>query len=346
MKQQLRQVKSKRLLLDAGIVAAAIILIAAGGTWAYLHARSHTPSRATYTITTGLIGEYAAPIRIAQHQGYFAQHGLHVTIKEYSSGPAAVADVLNGTIDTAVASDFAGVSNMFAGQDIKIVANMSKSDAFSIVARKDHDVHNIDDLRQKRIGITEYTVGQFYLGQFLALHNLRPQDITLVNMTQPELVSAVANGSVDAGVLFEPNAYAAKMALGSNAVSWSVQNGQSIYSLLYGSGNLARKHPEILVSYMQAVLEGEQFIQSHNEQTMQIITHDLHYSPAYMTYIWPRFQFATSLDQELLIDMENEANWAIDNGIAPQGAQLPNYLRFIDLSPLLTIKPDAVTIIH
>lgn len=345
MKQQQRA-KSRRLLLDAGIMAVASILLAVGGTWAYLHAYSHTPGMAEYTITTGLIGEYAAPIRIAQHQGYFAQHGLRVTIKEYSSGPAAVADVLNDTINTAVASDFAGVSNMFAGQDIRVIANMSKSDAFSLVARADHGIHAVQDLRGKRIGITKNTVGEFYLGQFLAINNLRLRDITLVDLPQQTLVAAIANGTVDATMLFEPNAYAAKTQLSSRGISWSMQNGQSIYSLLYSSGKLAREYPEALIAYMQAVADGERFIQNHNAQAEQLIGSMLHYSPAYMNYMWPKFQFGATLDQELLINMENEASWMLENGLAPPGTSMPNYLRFIDLSPLLAAKPYAVTIIH
>lgn len=298
-----------------------------------------------YNLSTGLVGEYASSIRIAQAEGYFRQQGINLTIKNYTSGPAALNDVIAGKVDVADASDFAGVSAIFSHPNVKIIANVSKSQAFLLVARKDHGINSINDLKGKRIGLTADTVGQYYLGQFLTFNDITEQQVTLVNMTQPELVSALAKGDIDASVVFEPNGYTTKRLLGSKAISWSVQGDQSIYTLLYCGSQLTDNHPEVLTRYMRAVTEGEQFITDHSTQAKQMIAGQLGDSQAYINYIWPNFQFQASLDQELLINMENEATWSIDNNLTSVN-KVPNYLDNIDLQPLLAVNPNRVSVIH
>ncbi len=296
-------------------------------------------------ISTGLIGEYAALILIAQDQGYFRAAGLDVAITEYPSGPAAVADLLAGKLDTAMGADFAGVRNSFAGQDLKILATMSKSEAFFMVARRDHGINTEADLKGKKIGVTRKTVGEFYVGQFLTFNKLALRDVTIVDLPQQDLVEAVKAGHIDAAVLFEPNAYRAGSLLGSNAVRWSVQSGQSIYALLYGTSKLTTQRPQVIKRYLQAAVQAEQFVKTHDAEARSIVAKRLGYDAAYIDYIWPKFNFTVSLDQELLLNMDDEARWAIENNLTTS-TKPPNYLRMLYLPALEAVKPEGITIIR
>jgi NitT/TauT family transport system substrate-binding protein len=335
---------SRRLLLALGVVGLAGVL-GAWGLW--LQARGTQP---TYVgpvehISTGLIGEYAALVFIAEDQGYFREAGLNVTIKEYPSGPAAVADLLAGKLDTAMGSDFAGVRNSFAGEDLRILATMSKSEAFDMISRRDHGIQTIADLKGKRIGVTRKTVGEFYLGQFLTFNNLGASEVTVVDLTQEKLVEALQNGQVDAAVLFEPNAYQAKSRLGAQAVRWSVQSDQNIYSLLYSTSKLTTQRPQAIERYLRAVVRAERFVAGHDAQARMIIARRLNYDDDYLDYIWPKFNFTVSLDQELLLNMDDEARWVIENQLTASHKP-PNYLRLMYLPGLEAVKPEGVTIIR
>lgn len=336
------------------IVMAAVLLVAAvaaGVVWLTRNNKPQPqPQPQPYAgpvahVSTGVVGEYASLILIAQHQGYFKSHGLDVAIKEYPSGPASLSALLQGKVDMAMASDFAGVSDSFNGQDLKILANMSTSQAFYMVGLKNHGISQVGDLKGKRIGITRGTVGEYYLGQFLTFNKLPLQDVTLVNMPQANLVQAAAQGKVDAAVLFEPNAYLATKALGSNAVRWSVQSGQSIYSLLYSTGDFTRQQPQVIRRYLQATLMAETFISQHPARARQIIAGQLGYTQAYIDYIWPRFTFSMSLDEGLLINMNDEARWAIENHVTTAAAP-PNYFNLIYFNGLQAVKPEGITIIR
>lgn len=308
----------------------------------------HNPPRytgPTESMSTGLIGEYAALILIAQDQGYFSENGLNVSLTEYASGPEALDALWAGKVDTAMASDFAGVRNSFNSEDLKILATMSKSEAFFMIANKDKGITSTANLKGKKVGITQKTVGEFYLGQFLTFNNLAQNDIKIADMPQADLVDAVATGKIDAAVLFEPNAHTAESRLGEKAVRWSVQSEQNLYSSLYSTGKFTREHPEAIARYMRAVVQAEQFVQAHDSEARAIVARRLKYDDAYIAFIWPKFKFEVSLEQELLLNMDDEARWAIDHKLTTV-QKAPNYLRLVYFDGLEAVKPEGITIIH
>jgi NitT/TauT family transport system substrate-binding protein len=337
--------KQPKIRFKVWLTAAALVFAAAWFVWVFLYSKPPAYTGPVDNISTGLIGEYASLILIADEQGYFKRNGLNVAIKEYPSGPAAIADLLGGKVDTAMGSDFAGVSNSFKGEDLSILATLSKSEAFFMVARQDHGIKTVADLKGKKIGITRKTVGEFYLGQFLIFNHLTLGDVRIAEMPQDALVKAVENGQIDAAVLFEPNAYKAQLRLAPNAVRWSVQSGNSIYSSLYSTGKFVAAHANVLERYMRALVEAENFVKNHNSQAQAIIAKRLNYNDDYINYIWPKFSFEARLDQELLLNMDDEARWAIENHIAPSQTP-PNYLHLVYTKALEAVKPQGVTIIH
>ena len=61
--------------------------------------------------------------------------------------------------------------------------------------------------------------------------------------------------------------------------------------------------------------------------------------------IWAEFSFQLLLDQTILVSMEDEARWAMKEGLTDK-KEVPNYLDFIFMDALELVKPEAVTIIR
>ena len=64
-----------------------------------------------------------------------------------------------------------------------------------------------------------------------------------------------------------------------------------------------------------------------------------------MEMIWPRYQFALSLDQSLITAMEDEARWMIKNKLTREET-VPDFLKYIYEDPLKATKPEAVSMIR
>ena len=61
--------------------------------------------------------------------------------------------------------------------------------------------------------------------------------------------------------------------------------------------------------------------------------------------IWESFSFKLFLDQTIPITLEDEARWAIKEGLVDK-KDVPNYLDYIYVDALKEAKPEAVTIIY
>ena len=62
-----------------------------------------------------------------------------------------------------------------------------------------------------------------------------------------------------------------------------------------------------------------------------------------MATIWPDHQFSLTLDQSLLIAMEDEGRWMIKNNLTTEKT-MPDFRDYIYTKGLEEVKPDAVNI--
>ena len=104
-------------------------------------------------------------------------------------------------------------------------------------------------------------------------------------------------------------------------------------------------NPEILKSFLKATEKGEEFIQKNREESIDIVCERLKLDKELTASIWSDFNFELMLDQTILITLEDEARWAIREGLIDK-KEIPNYLDFIYMDLLENVKPEAITIIR
>ena len=61
--------------------------------------------------------------------------------------------------------------------------------------------------------------------------------------------------------------------------------------------------------------------------------------------VWLNTNYRVSLDQALILALEDESRWAIKSGLIGE-AKIPNYLNFIYFDGLESVKPKAVRILR
>jgi NitT/TauT family transport system substrate-binding protein len=96
---------------------------------------------------------------------------------------------------------------------------------------------------------------------------------------------------------------------------------------------------------LRALVRAERFCKDEPEAAHKIIADAINVSLKHMIELWPTFQFKVTLDQSLLLTLEDETRWAIKNKLTGR-TDIPNYLNHIYLDALHTVTPEAVTIIH
>ena len=76
---------------------------------------------------------------------------------------------------------------------------------------------------------------------------------------------------------------------------------------------------------------------------MALTEKQLNLTSSYLASIWGGYQFSVTLDQSLILLMQNEAQWLISNSLTTT-TQAPNFLNYIYTNGLETVSPDSVNI--
>jgi len=291
-----------------------------------------------------------AAVWVAENKGYFEREGLDLTIKEFDSGRTALATMLNeGNLDMVTVAQTPVMFNSFDRDDYVIIATMVYSDNdVKILTRQDRGIKNPSDLRGKTVGITKGSTGHFFLGLFLIHSGLQLSEIETIDIEASELPQALVDGRVDAISTWEPHIWNAKKLLGENAVRLQPRGGAKIFRedfYFVPNRNFMENNPETLKRFLKAIEKGEEFIQKNKEEAINIVSQRLKLDKELVVSIWDDFEFQLILDQAIIITLEDEARWAIDNNLT-DATEVPNYLDYIYFDALKEIKPEAITIIR
>ena len=91
--------------------------------------------------------------------------------------------------------------------------------------------------------------------------------------------------------------------------------------------------------------QAEAFLNSHQDKAKSIVAKRLNYDTAYMDAVWPAYIFSLSLNQALIVAMEDEARWWIANNLT-NAKQVPDFLNYISENSLKSVKSASVNIIR
>jgi NitT/TauT family transport system substrate-binding protein len=282
---------------------------------------------------------------ISENLGFFSSNGLSVTLKDYSSGSAAMKGMLGGEVDIASSSEFVVVQDVFNNQPVSTLAVINRNYSTFLVGRTDKGVLSIKDLGGKTIGIPGGTAAQFYFGRMLELNGISMNCITMVNYDITKSVDLIINGDVDAELTWEPYVNAIKEKMGDKIDVWSAQSGQSAFKCLNTTKKWVSQHPDMAERLLKSLADAERYITLHPEQSKIIIQQRLSYDNQYIDLIWPSLNLSLSLNQSLIVAMEDEARWMIKNNMTTQ-TQVPFFNDYIYEDALKALKPEAVNIIR
>ena len=125
--------------------------------------------------------------------------------------------------------------------------------------------------------------------------------------------------------------------------SSQAQSGQSLYALAVSTDKWLTDHPEIVKRFLKSLAQAEEFLVHHPSEAKVIIQKRLNIDEADLAAIWPQDTFSLSLDQSLILAMEDEARWLISNNLTTEKA-VPNFLDYIYIDGLKAVKPGGVRI--
>ena len=105
----------------------------------------------------------------------------------------------------------------------------------------------------------------------------------------------------------------------------------------------AASHPGQINKLLRSLDQAEEYTTNHPNEAKAIVQRKMNYTERYMATAWPNHQFSLTLDQSLLIAMNDEGRWMINNNLTTEKT-LPYFRDYIYTKGLEEIKPESVNI--
>lgn len=302
------------------------------------------PQQVIIAVNSAYVG--ACPILVAQQRQYFADQGIKAVIQRHDSGKSALEAAIRGEAQLATTADIPIVFAALNHTPVAIVATLFRNDRdHGIIGRRDRGIDGGPSLKGKRVGVTVSTSGHFVLDAYLNRHMLSGGDVTITNLGPSEFAGALERGEVDAVATWEPFLGRLAKQLGRNGIALF---GDDIYEIPYslaGRRAYLEQHGAAVQKVLRAIDRGAKACEQEPEAALAIMGSALQVNTDFWRSQWPGYRFKLTLDQGLILALEDEARWAISKQLA-LNTELPNFLDYLYMDAMDVVAPSAVTVIH
>lgn len=334
---------SKRTLIGLMIL---IAIIAAGVLIWSIKKSSEKPIMPIQDISIAAISPSFSgyTIYVALEKGYFRKQGLEIELKSFSSGKATLDALMKGKVDLATSSETPFMRAVLNGGKIYVFGTMITGEKhLAVVGRKDKGISSPKDLKGKTIGVTMGSNGEYFLDTVLLLNGVSRDQVKTVHVKPKQMFDALIKGEVDAIATWNPQMTKARRKLGDQAATFYAEGLYSPSFLIAAKQDYVKANPKIIQRVLQSLINASNFIHENPDQSRIIVAKYLGMDKALLDELSATYHFKITLDQSLLLTLENQAKWAVENKLTDQ-TKVPNYLDFIYFDSLTAIDPEGVTI--
>ena len=205
--------------------------------------------------------------------GKYAGVKYDIVWEDYTSGPPITSQMLAGKLDIGVMGDYPLLINLARFQETNslrsVIVSMTgynvNGSGNSVVVPTDAPIYRFEDLKGKKVSVPFGSAAHGMLLKALVDRGLNQDFFTLINQAPPIGATSVQEKKIDAhadfcpwGELMEFKGFGRKVFDGSQA------------SVAYLHGPVVRKdflekYPEIVVAYLKAVVEANEWITKNPE---------------------------------------------------------------------------------
>jgi ABC-type nitrate/sulfonate/bicarbonate transport system substrate-binding protein len=321
--------------------AVALLVVALLGTVAW-SLRPRPPLPTATLITT--LAPFSAASLLAESRGFFHDAGVDVLLVERPSGRHSLSELTDGQGDFATAAETPIMFSLLKATPIKVIATLGISfDNTTLVGRRDRGIESSENLPGHRIGYAPGTNSQYFLDTFLEYRGHRPDSVTRIPLKPDEMIPALIKGEVDVIATWSPLNHQALEALGDH--------GQElrIGSIYRWSWNLVARNEELANSprakaIIRALMRATEEINRDPQRCALELSERIGMPANKLVEVWKQTSFDVTLDQSLLLNLEQQARWAMASGLTDQ-KEVPNFLGAISSEALRAIDPEIVTLV-
>jgi ABC-type nitrate/sulfonate/bicarbonate transport system substrate-binding protein len=301
------------------------------------------------TIAYGGLGYIWSLMFVAEARRVWEKFGVSAVPVDFATGREAMQAVLGGSAEFGTATETPFVFAALQGLEPLILASFSRHSrdmAIMMGPKSGADPNDPSSLKGKTIATRVGTSGQYLLSRYLRMASLKDNDVKIVDLSPNDMVATVMRGSVD-GFSWDVGLSTLLAAASNNTSFVMTQKGIDDFfvlnQLLLTNRRSLEAKPDLMLNAARVLLEAEDLMTKDRDWPKAIASRVRSDADAVAKFT-SVFEFKVRLDQKVLGDIVNQAEWAIEKGLAKDpGKDVRSVIRALIVEkPLQTIAPSRV----
>ena len=217
---------------------------------------------------------WALPFYVATEKNWWAELGLK---PEFSTFPAGVPQIAasaskswdvggTGSVPAVLGYVRFGIKTIGLSNDESmgnaLLATPKAAAAFAA---------NPQSLKGQTIVLTGNSTGDYAVQSCLKKYGLSKTDVTIKNMGQGEIISAMSSGNADLGGLWAPNIYTLEEKAGAKVICSGKDGGAFVPGALIVRGDYAKENPQNVAKFLAIYLRTWKWMNANQPQAIAMM---------------------------------------------------------------------------
>lgn len=217
---------------------------------------------------------WALPFYVATEKGWWAEVGLKPVFSTFPAGVPQIAAAASKSWDVGGTGSVPAVLGhvRFGIKTIGISNDESAGNA--LLARKDVADKFAKDpasIKGQTIVLTANSTGDYAVQSCLKKWGIAKADVTLKNMGQAEIISAMSSNNADLGGLWAPNIYTMEEKAGAKVLCSGKEGGVVVPGALIARGEYAEQNPENVAKFLAVYLRAWKWANAHKPEAIAMM---------------------------------------------------------------------------
>ncbi len=217
---------------------------------------------------------WALPFHIATEKGWWAEVGLKPVFSTFPAGVPQIAASASKSWDVGGTGSVPAVLGhvRFGIKTIGITNDESAGNA--LLVRKelaDQIMKSPQSMKGQTIVLTANSTGDYAVQSCLKKYGLSKADVTIKNMGQAEIISAVSSNNADLAGVWAPNIYTLEEKAGAKLLCSGKDGGVVVPGALIARGEYAEQNPENVAKFLAVYLRAWKWANAHKPEAIAMM---------------------------------------------------------------------------
>ena len=217
---------------------------------------------------------WSLPFYVATQKGWWAELGLRPSFSTFPAGVPQIAASASGSWDVGGTGSVPAVLGYvrFGIKTIGITNDESAGNALlASKAMAEKFAKDPKSMKGQTILLTANSTGDYAVQSCLKKYGLAKSDVTIKNMGQGEIISAVSSGNADLAGLWAPNIYTLEEKAGAKVICSGKDSGAIVPGALIVRGEYAKEHPQDVAKFLAVYLRAWSWMNAHKPEAIAMM---------------------------------------------------------------------------